>query len=78
VCACVRGGRGERGRNDSKLESVLPPGDVGLDEPEHLEGRRVDLDKDTVVNLPQPEELQDLPDLGADLVDTPARRKLQY
>ena len=37
---------------------------------EHVDGGLVQLDEDPVVDLTQPEELEDLADLGRDLVDT--------
>merc|ERR1719300_1678477 len=45
-------------------------GDVRLADPEHVGGGLVHLDEDSVVDLPQSEELEDLPDLGRHLVDT--------
>jgi len=39
-------------------------------DPEHVGGGLVHLDEDSVVDLPQSEELEDLPDLGRHLVDT--------
>merc|ERR1719232_1490944 len=44
--------------------------DEGLANPQHVDGGLVQLDEDTVVDLPQPEELEGLLDLGGDLVDT--------
>ena len=52
------------------LQVGLAVGDVGLDETEHLLGGPGDLDKDTVVDLQEAEELQDFAGLGGDLVDT--------
>lgn len=52
------------------LEVDLAVGDVGRDEVEHLLGRLGDADKDTVVDLEQAEELEDLLGLGGDLRDT--------
>jgi hypothetical protein len=37
---------------------------------EHVDGGLVELDEDAVVDLTQPKELEDLADLGRDLVDT--------
>merc|ERR1719433_420813 len=54
----------------NSLQVGTPVGDVGLADPEHVGGGLVHLDEDPVVDLPQSEELQDLPDLGRDLVDT--------
>merc|ERR1719347_286171 len=45
-------------------------GDVRLADPEHVGGGLVHLDEDSVVDLPQSEQLQNLLDLGGDLVDT--------
>ena len=39
-------------------------------DPEHVGGGLVHLDEDSIVDLSQSEELQNLPDLGTDLVDT--------
>ena len=39
-------------------------------DPQHVDGRLVQLDEDAVVDLPQSEELQHLLHLGGDLVDT--------
>lgn len=50
-----------------------PVGDVGLDHEEHLRGSLGDLDKDSVVDLEETEELEDLAGLGGNVVDT-ARR----
>ncbi len=44
--------------------------DVGLDKLQHLEGGAVQLDEDTVEDLTETQQLEDLLDLGADLVDT--------
>lgn len=46
------------------------PSNVGLANTEHVDGGLVQLDEDSVVDLTKPEELEDLPDLGRDLVDT--------
>ena len=48
----------------------LPVGDVGLNQTKHLLGGLRDLDEDTVVDLKQTEELQDLAGLGSNLVNT--------
>ncbi|GBE63065.1 Rpl7bp, putative [Babesia ovata] len=45
-------------------------GDVRVNELEHLHGGLVQLDEDTVVQLEQPEELEDEAGLGGDLVNT--------
>merc|ERR1719360_233703 len=52
------------------LEVGTSVGDVGLTDSEHVLGCLVDLDEDSVVDLSQPEELEDLLDLGGHLVDT--------
>merc|ERR1719433_2582440 len=54
----------------NSLQVGAPVGDVGLADPEHVGGGLVHLDEDSVVDLPQSEELEDLLDLGGDLVDT--------
>jgi hypothetical protein len=52
------------------LEVDLSVGDVRLNELEHLLGGLGDSDEDTVVDLEESEELQDLLGLGGDLGDT--------
>ena len=47
----------------------LPPCDVGLCNPEHVDGCLVQPDKHTVEDLAQAEQLENLADLGADSVD---------
>lgn len=54
------------------LEVGLAVGDVGLDHEEHLRRGLGDLDKHTVVDLEETEELQDLLGLGGNVVDTAA------
>merc|ERR1712019_179312 len=54
----------------NSLQVGAPVGDVGLADPEHVGGGLVHLDEDSVVDLPQSEELEHLLDLGGDLVDT--------
>jgi len=46
------------------------PGDVGLADSQHVDCGLVKLDEDTVVDLAKTEKLEDLTDLGGDLVDT--------
>ena len=52
------------------LEVGVTVGDVGVDNSQHLLGGLGETDEDTVVDLEQTEELQDLAGLGSDLVDT--------
>lgn len=52
------------------LEVDLAVGDVWLDESEHLLGGLGHSDEDTVVDLQESEELEDLLGLGGDLGDT--------
>ena len=52
------------------LEVGVTVGDVGVDNSQHLLGGLGETDEDTVVDLEQTEELQDLTGLGSDLVDT--------
>merc|ERR1719430_873485 len=54
----------------NRLEVGCTPGNVGLADSKHVDGGLVQLDEDTVVDLPQTEQLEDLLDLGRDLVDT--------
>ena len=52
------------------LEVGVTVGDVGVDNSQHLLGGLGETDEDTVVDLEQTEELQDLTGLGSDFVDT--------
>ena len=52
------------------LQVGVTVGDVGVDNSQHLLGGLGETDEDTVVDLEQTEELQDLTGLGSDLVDT--------
>ena len=52
------------------LEVGVTVGDVGVDDGQHLLGGLGETDEDTVVDLDQTEELQDLAGLRSDLVDT--------
>lgn len=52
------------------LQVGVTVGDPGLDDLEHLGGGLGDLDEDTVVDLEETEELEDLAGLGGHLVDT--------
>lgn len=52
------------------LQVGVTVGDPGLDDLDHLHGGLGDLDEDTVVDLEQTEELEDLAGLGGNLVDT--------
>lgn len=52
------------------LEVGVTVGDVGVDDGQHLLGGLSETDEDTVVDLDQTEELQDLAGLRSDLVDT--------
>ena len=52
------------------LEVGVTVGDEGVDNSQHLLGGLGETDEDTVVDLEQTEELQDLTGLGSDLVDT--------
>jgi hypothetical protein len=47
-----------------------PEGDVGLNQTQHLLGSLGGLDEDTIVDLQQPQKLQDLAGLGRDVVNT--------
>jgi hypothetical protein len=52
------------------LQVGVTVGDPGLDDLEHLSGGLGDADEDTVVDLEETEELEDLAGLGGHLVDT--------
>ena len=54
--------------NSLKVRSTVS--DVGLDKLQHLESGAVQLNEDTVEDLTETQQLEDLLDLGADLVDT--------
>merc|ERR1719376_1746675 len=51
------------------LQAGGAPRDEGFANPQHIDGGLVQLDKDSVVDLPQSEELEGLLDLGGNLVD---------
>jgi hypothetical protein len=53
-----------------RLHVGVAPGDVGIDDAEHLQSRLVQLDEHAVVDLAQAEQLHDLAGSGVDLVDT--------
>jgi len=53
-----------------RLEVGVTKGNVGRDEVEHLEHGLREAHKDTVVDLAQTQELEDLADLGRHTVDT--------
>lgn len=50
--------------------TALPPGDVRLSNPEHVDGSLVQLDEHTIEDLAQTEQLQNFADLRADTIDT--------
>ena len=52
------------------LQVRVAIGDVGIDDCEHLLRGLGESDKDTIVDLQESKELEDLPRLGSDLVDT--------
>lgn len=52
------------------LQVGVTVGNPGLDDLDHLGGGLGELDEDTVVDLEQTEQLEDLAGLGGDLVDT--------
>lgn len=52
------------------LVTALPPGDVRLGDPQHVDGSLVQLDEHAVEDLAQTEQLQNLADFRADTVDT--------
>lgn len=52
------------------MRFYLPPGNVGLDQPQHLQGSLVETDEDSIVDLSQAEQLKDLTDTGAHTVDS--------
>lgn len=52
----------------------LPPGNVGFNNPQHVDGGFVEFYKGAVKNLPQAQELQNLANLWADTVGTGEER----
>ena len=52
------------------MAAVLPPCNVGLCNPEHVDGRLVQPDEHAVEDLAETEQLQHLADFGADSIDT--------
>merc|ERR1719342_190555 len=54
----------------NSLEVWTSVGDVWLDDSQHVLGSLVHLDKDSVVDLSESHQMEALPDLGGDLVDT--------
>lgn len=52
------------------LKAALPPSNVRLSDPKHVDGGLVELDEHAVEDLAQTEQLQNFADLGADTVDT--------
>lgn len=53
-----------------KTEKWSPPGDVGLGDTQHVDGGLVQLDEDTVEDLAQTQQLQNLTHFRAHTVDT--------
>lgn len=53
-----------------RTRAALPPGNVRLSDPEHVDGGLVQLDEHAVENLAQTEKLQNFADFWADTVDT--------
>lgn len=58
------------------MKTVLPPSDVRLSNPEHVDGGLVQLDKHAIEDLAQTEQLQNFADLGTDSVDTGKQMKV--
>lgn len=52
------------------LQVGITPGDVGFTDTKHVNSGFVKLNKDAIVNLLQPEELENLAHLGGDFVHT--------
>jgi len=53
-----------------RLQVGVPPGNVGFNKSQHLNGGLVQTDEGAIVDLTQTQQLQDLADPGADTVDT--------
>ena len=58
------------------LEGRVPVGDIGFDNLEHFPGGFGETDEYSIVDLEQPEELEDFPRLRSDFVDTIGRKKV--
>lgn len=56
-----------------RLQIRISPGDVRLDNTQHVDGGLVQLDEHSIVDLTQAEQLKNLADLGRNLVDTVGR-----
>ena len=57
-------------RKNKVQRECSPVGEVGLSHPDHVDGGLVELHEDTVVDLTQTEDLENLAGLGGDSVDT--------
>lgn len=53
-----------------KSNSASPPSNVGLSNAQHVDGGLVEFDEDTVKDLAQTQQLQNLAHFGAHTVDT--------
>jgi len=53
-----------------KAMQYIPPSDVRLSQTEHVDRCLVEFDKDTIVNLPQTEQLQHFAWLRMQTIDT--------
>ena len=53
-----------------QLSPTLPPGNVGFHQSQHVDGGLIELDEHSIVDLPQSEELQDLPHTWTHTIDT--------
>ena len=58
------------GKSGKKCDDNVPVGNVRLNETQHLLSSLRHLDKHTVVDLKEAEELKDFPGLGGNVVDT--------
>lgn len=58
------------GKSGEKCDNNVPIGNVRLNETQHLLSSLRHLDKHTVVDLKEAEELKDFAGLGCDVVDT--------
>lgn len=54
----------------NRLEIGVSPGDIRLDNSQHVDGGFVELDEDSIVDLQQTEQLQYFPYFGGNFVDT--------
>lgn len=60
------------------LIRALPPSNIRLGDPEHVNGGLIQLDKHPVEDLAQTQQLQNFANLWADTIDTKKKKKYYY